>query len=68
MARVPCTLSVIDPLLIAPEGKVVCMLGSVPVSKTTVLLLGTFYILNIEYPPGARNVYAFFRGSGPEQF
>ena len=53
-------LSSLDPFLIAAEGKVVSKLSaSVTVPLAVSLLLGVFYILNMEYTPGVRNIYAF---------
>ena len=63
--------SSLDPFLIAAEGKVVSKLSaSVTVPLAVSLLLGVFYILNMEYTPGVRNIYAFFESillNKPEQ-
>ena len=44
--------------------------ASVTVPLAVSLLLGVFYILNMEYTPGVRNIYAFLRSillNKPEQ-
>ena len=52
-------LARLDPLLIVAEGKVVVKLVYTPMPMAISLLLGTFYVLNMEYTLGVRNVYAF---------
>lgn len=51
----------IDPLYIAAEGKVMAKLSgtSVGLPMALVLLIGVFYIFNIEYPAKAKNMYIF---------
>ena len=51
-----------DPLFIAVEGQRFLDLSTVTRDRlpmAVVLLVATFYILNMEYAPGASNVYAF---------
>lgn len=51
-----------DPLFIAVEGQILLELSSVTnnqIPMAVVLLVGTFYVLNMEYTPGVSNVYAF---------
>ena len=47
------------PMMIAVEGQVMVKLANIPWPTSVMLLLGTFDILNIEYPPGFRNLFAF---------
>ena len=49
----------LDPFLIAAERKVVVKLGKTSNPMAVALLLEIFYVFNIEYIPGVRNLFAF---------
>lgn len=55
-------LAQVDPLFIAVEGQRFLDLSSIThgqIPMAVVLLVGTFYVFNMEYTPGVSNVYAF---------
>ena len=58
-------LADIDPLYIAAEGRVIVKLGGLNIGMpmALALLMGTFYIFNIEYPTKARNTYVFLEAT-----
>lgn len=41
------------------EGQVLLNLDQCNIPLAVVLLIGAFYVLNMEYTPGVSNVYAF---------
>lgn len=45
--------------MIVGEGKIIAKLKSGGMSEAVALLLGVYYIFNMEYPPTARSVFAF---------
>ena len=49
----------VDPLYIAAEGKPIARLPLSGLSVGLVLLIGIFYIYNIEYPAKAKGVFIF---------
>ena len=59
-------IGMLDPLLIAAEGYVFVDLSHSHLCKlpmVVVLLVGTFYLLNVKYTSGVSNVYAFLEAS-----
>lgn len=53
------SLSCLDPIYIAAEGMVVCRLCNVGLATALALLVGSYYIFNMEYPSWSRNVFLF---------
>ena len=49
----------INPLVIAAEGNVFIDVSKLMIPKAVSLLVGIFYLLNMQYTPGATNIYAF---------
>ena len=49
----------ITPLYIVEEGKIISKLNTVTTIQALVILVGSYYMLNIEYPSSTRNVFLF---------
>lgn len=53
------SLSSIDPMYVAAEGVVLLRLCNMSLSKALAVLVGAYYVLNMEYPAWARNFFIF---------
>ena len=49
----------INPLYIVGEGKIISKLNTVTTIQALVILVGCYYMLNIEYHSSTRNVFLF---------